>query len=233
MPAPDKDKYPERYEEYCKKISERNKGKNHHFYGKKRPNHSKRMSGNNNPNYGKKERPWLDGEANPAKRKSVREKISKKRKNVKLSPETRKKISKHKIEWFKNEENRRRFIKAMNREDVKSKFSEKNCHFWKGGISNDPYCSIFTNKEFREMIYKRDNYTCQNCGITRHLSLKIYSQNLHIHHIDYDKKNCDTRNCITTCCRCNTKANSYRWMWYLIYSDMTGDESMSYFEEIL
>lgn len=39
--------------------------------------HRKKLKGINNPNYGKKERYWLDGENNPAKRLEVQEKISK------------------------------------------------------------------------------------------------------------------------------------------------------------
>lgn len=39
-----------------KKISDSRKGKNHPNYGKKRPEHSIRMSGKNNPNYGNKKK---------------------------------------------------------------------------------------------------------------------------------------------------------------------------------
>jgi len=82
---------------------------------------------------------------------------------------------------------------------------------WKGGISNNPYCSIFSQKEFREIILERDGYKCLNpyCA-------KKYNR-LNIHHINYDKKECDKRNLITLCNICNSKANADRcWhkAWY-------------------
>ena len=41
-------------EEWCKQHSKRMSGKNHPFYGKKRPEHSEGMKGKNNPMFGKK-----------------------------------------------------------------------------------------------------------------------------------------------------------------------------------
>lgn len=81
---------------------------------------------------------------------------------------------------------------------------------WKGGISQQPYCPIFSNKEWRELIYERDNYSCQMCGCTRQLSYMIHEKNLCIHHIDYNKENCHPENCITICNRCNLTANKDR-----------------------
>jgi len=89
-------------------------------------------------------------------------------------------------------------------------------------VNDDPYCPLFSNKEWREMIYERDSYTCQNCGITQRLSYKVYTFGLAIHHIDHNKQNCDPQNCITLCCKCNAKANFNRWMWKLIYQDKLG-----------
>lgn len=63
----------------AKRHSKRMSGKNHPFYGKKRPKQSKIMSGKNNP----MKRPevavkcGLKGDKNPAKRPDVRERISK------------------------------------------------------------------------------------------------------------------------------------------------------------
>ncbi len=82
---------------------------------------------------------------------------------------------------------------------------------WKGGIQNKPYCEIWSNLEFKESIKFRDDYKCLN----PHCSNK--SDILVIHHIDYNKDNCDNNNLITLCNSCNVKANYDRdWhtSWY-------------------
>ena len=75
---------------------------------------------------------------------------------------------------------------------------------WKGGISCEPYCAVWLDKEFKESIKERDNYICQNpdCWGT--------SRRLTIHHIDYNKKNCSPTNLITLCNSCNIRANKDR-----------------------
>lgn len=81
---------------------------------------------------------------------------------------------------------------------------------WRGGISYEPYCNVWTD-ELKEYIKHRDNFKCMNpC------CLKI-SKILVVHHIDYNKKNCNIYNLITLCNSCNTVANfSRRWhkKWY-------------------
>ena len=90
-------------------------------------------------------------------------------------------------------------------------FRGPNCPNWKGGISFDPYCPIFFDKEYKESIRKRDNHTCQNPYCYKKDDM------LNIHHIDYDKKNCGPDNLITVCRSCNARANTDRaWhtAWY-------------------
>jgi 5-methylcytosine-specific restriction endonuclease McrA len=83
-----------------------------------------------------------------------------------------------------------------------AKKGEKNpC--WKGGISFEPYSSAFT-KELKEAIRQRDNYTCAVCG---------HYPAFEVHHIDYDKKNCEPENLITLCKSCHTKTNFNRKYW--------------------
>jgi hypothetical protein len=82
---------------------------------------------------------------------------------------------------------------------------------WKGGVSFEPYCEIFSDKEFREFIKQRDGNKCLNPDCTKK------SKMLSIHHIDYDKKSCDQKNLITICISCNSRANIDReWhiSWY-------------------
>lgn len=82
---------------------------------------------------------------------------------------------------------------------------------WKGGISCEPYCDVWLDKDFKESIKQRDEYKCLNpdCwGAFKRLS---------IHHIDYVKKNCNPNNLITLCVSCNSRANkNKKWhiAWY-------------------
>jgi len=85
---------------------------------------------------------------------------------------------------------------------------------WKGGISCEPYCDAWDDKEYKDSIKERDNYQCQNpdCyGISKKLCL---------HHIDYNKKNCSPNNLITLCNSCNSRANYNREYWKKLYTDV-------------
>lgn len=83
---------------------------------------------------------------------------------------------------------------------------------WKGGLKLEPYCQIWNVKDFREEIKERDSYRCTNpycTGFNSHV--------LSLHHINYDKKDCNPKNLITICRSCNSRANvDRRWhrKWY-------------------
>jgi len=81
---------------------------------------------------------------------------------------------------------------------------------WRDGAKNDPYCVVFHQKYFREEIFERDGWKCQNVHCTKK------TDKLSIHHIDYDKGNCHPDNLITLCVSCNSKANSQR-RWHTAY----------------
>ncbi len=83
-----------------------------------------------------------------------------------------------------------------------------NSHSWKNGVSKLPYPFNFT-KELKELIKKRDNYTCILCFILENKDNK----NLSVHHIDYDKCNLNHNNLITLCRSHNSKVNSNREYW--------------------
>lgn len=83
---------------------------------------------------------------------------------------------------------------------------------WKGGISFEPYCEAWKDKEYKKDIRNRDGNRCLNpyCDSSN-------KDDLTIHHIDYNKKNCKPSNLITICRSCNSKANKdRRWhkAWY-------------------
>jgi NUMOD3 motif len=82
---------------------------------------------------------------------------------------------------------------------------------WKGGISCNPYCQIWKDKEYKQDIRNRDGNKCLNPYCSKNNS------KLTIHHIDYNKKNCHPSNLITVCNSCNGMANKDRdWhtAWY-------------------
>jgi len=79
---------------------------------------------------------------------------------------------------------------------------------WQGGISFEPY-GIEFNSKLKKQIRKRDNYSCQECGYTE----KKLGYILSIHHIDYDKKNCEENNLISLCNNCHSQTNFNRNDW--------------------
>ena len=89
---------------------------------------------------------------------------------------------------------------------------------WKGGISNEPYCINF-NKDLKikiKLLYSNKCFLCNASG-----------KSLDIHHIDYNKKNCDPNNLITVCRSCNSRANfdrNWHTEWYqaLMYHRFKG-----------
>jgi len=83
---------------------------------------------------------------------------------------------------------------------------------WKDGISFLPYPPEFNNK-LRHKIKKRDDFTCQLCGI------KQYTYQA-IHHIDYEKDNCSESNLITLCLSCNVKVNQNRDFWKQYFTEI-------------
>jgi len=77
---------------------------------------------------------------------------------------------------------------------------------WQGGISKQSYPVDWTNT-LRRSIRERDHYTCQLCG-------ELQGDRAHaVHHIDYNKKNCNPINLITLCIRCHLKTNYNRELW--------------------
>lgn len=88
----------------------------------------------------------------------------------------------------------------------------KNNPSYIDGSKFKKYSSEFNN-ELKDQIRKRDNYKCQTCGITEEEHLIVLGEVLTVHHIDYDKKNCNEVNLITLCKQCNCRANFNREHW--------------------
>lgn len=152
-------------------------GENNPFYGK---HHSKEAverirlgnKGDNNPMYGKK------GNEHP-KFGSI------------TNEETKQKIGQA------NKGKKRTDEQRQIRSERQMGINNPN---WNNGSSFEPYSPEF-NKEKKQQILERDNFTCQdpNC--------KHSSDILDCHHIDYDKKNNTNENLVTLCRSCHAKTN--------------------------
>lgn len=64
--------------------------------------------------------------------------------------------------------------------------------------------------ELKESIRKRDNYICQDCGVSQKEHEKKYNRILDVHHIDGDDTNNDPKNMITLCRSCHNNTRKIR-----------------------
>jgi y4mF family transcriptional regulator len=80
--------------------------------------------------------------------------------------------------------------------------------------------SISFNKELKEKIRKRDNHKCQLCGLSQKSYKAKHNKHLSIHHIDYDKMNCDESNLISLCCSCHSKTSNHRELWMQFFKKL-------------
>lgn len=88
----------------------------------------------------------------------------------------------------------------------------------------NPYKAQESNDNHRfggnvQAVLERDNFECQDCGMTQEQHIIIFNRRLDIHHIDgYGKntpkedKNNDMSNLITLCHRCHTKISNIERM---------------------
>lgn len=86
---------------------------------------------------------------------------------------------------------------------------------WRGGISFDPYPITFNNS-FKRLVRDRDNYTCAVC----------WHPGKDVHHIDYNKQNTVSKNCITLCRSCHTTTGGNRIYWEAVFVDMIAKREM-------
>lgn len=99
---------------------------------------------------------------------------------------------------------------------IRERQTREKSHFWKGGISFEPYCSKFT-KEFKERVRAFFDYACVECGTPQN------GKKLPVHHINYDKMMCcnDIKPTFVCLCNsCNIKANFNRPYWEQHFTEM-------------
>lgn len=105
---------------------------------------------------------------------------------------------------------------------LKTEFKEgqtsgKNNNNWLNGISFEPYSTDWT-KTLKRSIRERDHYTCRLCG------LQQTEETFLVHHIDYNKKNCNPNNLITLCRSCHTKTNYNREYWTNYFNNLLNNK---------
>jgi len=83
--------------------------------------------------------------------------------------------------------------------------SREKSPVWRGGVTFIPYPFEY-GVRWRKEIKERDFNTCQVCGVCR-------PRGVHVHHIDYNKENCDPLNMITLCPPCHGKTKKGREYW--------------------
>ena len=102
----------------------------------------------------------------------------------------------------------KKIIDSVRRPEIRTKISEsiyalglkmEKASNWRGGKSFENYPQEFDN-DLKMGIRERDNFVCCNCG-------KLLIRGLHIHHIDYNKRNCLPDNLISLCRSCHMKTN--------------------------
>ena len=145
-------------------------------------------------------------------------KLSKKHKQKlngrKLSEEMKQKMSEDKKEFFKNNPEARRKLSEI----AKKQFEDPRNHpSWKGGISCEPYCQIWSDNEYKDDLKERDGNQCLNPDCWSN------SNTICLHHIDYDKKNCHPWNLITVCISCNGRANKNRKKHEIFYKQIMNE----------
>ena len=141
-----------------------------------------------------------DGHRGLKRTEETKRRMSEAKKGKVFTAEHRRKLSEAKIgyvPWGKG--------KKMPESFVRSRVGAGN-PAWQGGISFEPY-SLDWTKTLKRSIRERDKYTCQIGG-------ELQSDTAFpVHHIDYDKRNCDPENLITLCRKCHTKTNTNRDYW--------------------
>ena len=197
---------------------------------KRTEEHSRKLSNAHKGSHPSEETKRKIGLANKGKHpsKETRKKMSETQTGRHLSEETKKKMSnrmkgnnfrlgKHMSKEFIRKMSER--LKGKKRpprsEEWKKNISISHkgskAHWcWKGGISFEPY-SINWTETLKRSIRERDYYVCRLCS-------KPQGDIAHdVHHIDYDKKNCNPENLITLCKKCHSKTNSHRDYWIKLF----------------
>lgn len=92
------------------------------------------------------------------------------------------------------------------------KVADGTHHLWKGGIStkNELARKSINTRIFREQVFERDNYTCQECGVRSGNGQRV---NLHVDHIKpwayFPDLRFSIENGRTLCVSCHHQTETY------------------------
>lgn len=130
--------------------------------------------------------------------------------HFKRSKEWKDKLSRLSKSWWRDHNYRAGQMEHLRSKEfrmlMQKRHSGHNSHLWRGGITDNPYDSNFTNS-LREQIRERDGHRCKLCGAPE------TTQAHDVHHIDYDKANSVPANLITLCVSCHRRTNHNRRKW--------------------
>ena len=164
----------------------------------------------------------------------TRQKIANAHKGKKRSEESRKKQAnsikgennpfygkKHKKESIDKIKKNMPDFSGMNNPMYGIHLSKELSYNWQNGKSFEIYPQEF-NKDLKKQILKRDNYTCQNPNCEE------LHDKLHIHHIDYNKKNNNPENLIVLgdSCHSKTSGKNNRQYWTEFYQNIMMNKLM-------
>lgn len=114
----------------------------------------------------------------------------------------------------KHSEETKQKIREKRKLQIMKNVGIKN-YFWCGGIFKNPYPKNWT-ETLKRSIRERDNYICRMPGCGKLQGDKAFD----VHHIDYDKKNCNPDNLITLCHECHVKTNHNRSYWIEYFKNL-------------
>jgi len=130
--------------------------------------------------------------------KKPRVKEKKKQSDKKYREKNKERLNAWKKEWYKR-----------NREKVKSKVVEyRKTH---KELCRKTKRKYWDNKRFggnREFVLQRDNWECQDCGMTNEQHILIFGYRLDVHHINGKEEDAIRENLISLCKRCHTKRHN-------------------------
>lgn len=150
-------------------------------------------------NVGKK---WTDEHRKKLSDYNKKNKIKPSFAGFKHSEKTKKIIRNKKLGTKHSEDTKQKM-----RDAHKGKHSGENCHFWKGGVTteNELIRKGVEYRLWREAVFARDRWTCQECGIV--------GDKIHAHHIkrfsQYPELRFAINNGITLCIKCHAKTNNF------------------------
>jgi len=110
------------------------------------------------------------------------------------------------LAWWSDPEMRE--AKIAHLDAIRPDVSLENNPNWHGGRSFEPYSPDF-DETLKAEIRARDGHACFICG----LSEEEHHRSLAIHHIDYDKDNCDLTNLVALCDTCHGRTSHNRKYW--------------------